>query len=205
LALYLKVEQNKTVASAVMNKLKESAGLTMLVPYLSIRKNVFNAGSQNLSFRLNRLEGVTLVKAIHIPNNETESKETTYDNSNVDADKVSSLYTSLDNNRLQDFNITCETDNLDWMIMQSKLKGSVYLSRDMYRYNWFYEDSWNYVCGLNDEKNVDDQNLNTGLLLKDEVKYDVTIPSSDTPALIWYSCFVTNRELKITTSSATIK
>jgi hypothetical protein len=212
LQLYLAVEQNTGIVSSVVSQMK-SGGLTVAIPYLYSYKTALSGTSQNLSTRLNSGHGISLLKAITVPYDRAEDVNTTYNHNNLSAARVTSLYTLMNNNRLQEFDIECKANtDLDWMAMFDKLKGSVIQSKDMYKYNWFYEDSFDYVTGMNDEKNVDEQNLMSGLSLKEEIKYDVytTIPSftvgTDTNSPInWWSFFVVNRMLHIASDKITLK
>ena len=67
----------------------------------------------------------------------TVVKATAANNINYNRSKVQIFYTMLDNERLQEFNMSCANYD-DYMQMRDKLKGSVLQDADIYYYNWVW-------------------------------------------------------------------
>jgi hypothetical protein len=203
LELMLSIEQNEKIAAQVVQTMKGS-GLHIMVPYLYGNKTSLNGTSQSLSSRFNSGHGQTLLKAISIPYG-AEEKNTFYDHTNVSAAKVSSFYTQLNNGRIQEFNVDCSANvDYDYMCMKKFLRGSVYQSKDMYKYGWFWLDSFENDTNPSEEQNVDDSNLVSGLPLSSEVKYDL-YATTVSGTYYWHTFFVCQRMLSIKSDGVSIK
>lgn len=179
LILYLACEQNEAINQQLITQYK-SSGLSMLIPYTYLfRYNPGELSSASITIRLSRANGIRLQKIYLSAFNSAESAATSYDCSNnttaddVGTTKIQTFYTMLDNNRLQDININCANSE-DYMMLESKLKGSVVQSADIYKYNWFWLEDFTGA----ENKLIDDyDNLEAGLNLDVERKYDFNMLS----------------------------
>ena len=97
----------------------------------------------------------------------------------------------LDQNRLQDFNA-----NLDWMFLENKLKGSLYLDSDIYAYNWFWEDDWSDSKSLS-QKEAEDENMLSGLDLSVEKEWQFVGTDLVSANYNHYTFVVTQRMLTV--------
>lgn len=195
LTLYLAVETNPEITNQLRSQVA-GGGINILIPYVyTYKTNLGPSASQTVSLRFNRGHGIRLSKIYHsvFNNNETVSTgvdsvggnpftiASAYDNDNraviaggvnalTNRSKVQVFYTMLDNERLQEFNLTC-ANNDDYMLLKDKIKGSVISSSDMFYYNWFWLEDF---TGMEDRsaepKNKD--NLEVGLDLSIERKWD---------------------------------
>lgn len=203
LEMMLAVEQNENISSQVVSAMK-GKGLHIMIPYLYAYKTNLSGTSQTLSTRLNSGHGQKLLKAVAVPFG-TEASNTFYDHTNVAAAKVTSFYTLLNNDRMQEVNVDCSVNvDYDYMYMKKFLRGSVYQSKDMYKYGWFWMDSFDSCSSVGDEKNVDDSNLISGKSLDSEIKYDL-YASTVSGTYNWHSFFVVQRSLMITKDAVAIK
>jgi hypothetical protein len=205
LTLYLAIEQNEEISKAVYSKMK--SGMHVLIPaVVSGKTNITASSSQSLSTRLNSGHGRTLMRTYFAPFYTAESISTTYNHTNVANDKVVDLYTLVNNVRQQEYNVTCTANtDLDYMLMKKTLHGSVVLSKDIYKYNWFFSDNFDHVKSMDEEKNVDESNLICGLPLTEEIKYDVYMTTASTNGYNWYSFFVVSRILSISPDKITVQ
>lgn len=195
LTLYACIEQNPVIIQEVMNK-ASSGTLTYLVPYVhSLKQSVGTTTSQNLSVRYSRNHGEKLKKILWSPFNIVENINTTYDNTNIGAIKVTSYYTMLNNVRFTQFNYDTATGE-DWMDKKHLFKGSCILSSNEYYYNWTHVEDF---TNGNDNVNVDGgYDLNTG-----EVKYDI-IATTANAQYMHYIYAIVQRKLTITPNGISI-
>jgi hypothetical protein len=185
IALYLAVEKNEGIVNSLRSQIL-SSGLNVLIPYVYTFKNTLPAG-QNISIsqRFNRGHGRRLLKLYHSAFNSVESINTAFDHSNVihytaggalDGGKILSYYTLLNNERLQEFDLDCRQLN-DWEYHKEKLRDSVLQDSRVYSVNWFHCDDW---TGIFDSKKKDEKdNLETGLTLDLEQRWDIYITSAN--------------------------
>lgn len=166
LQLYLAVEQRQDIINGLRQKI-QSSGLSVLIPYVHVYKTTLSGGSQNVTLRFDRGHGMRLVKLYHSLFSNTESKNTAYDHDNRAGAKVTSYYTTLDSQRIQDFNVAPASFE-DYLIHQDKLKGSAILNSDVYQYNWFHCDDWSGTKPLY----VKEQNKVAGLDLSVERRWE---------------------------------
>jgi hypothetical protein len=195
LTLYLAVETNQEIVNQLRTQVA-SGGVNILIPYVyTYKTNLGPSASQTVSLRFNRGHGIRLCKIYHsvFNNNETVSTgrdnaagnpftiASAYDNDNraviaggvnalTDRSKVRVFYTMLDNERIQEFNLTC-ANNDDYMMLKDKLKGSVIASSDMFYYNWFWLEDFTGISDKSKEPENKD-NLEVGLDLSVERKWD---------------------------------
>lgn len=181
LQLYLATERNQTIVNQLRQKV-ESGTMSVMIPYVhSYKTNL--TGNASVSLRFNRGHGVRLQKIYHSVFNQTESKNTAYDNSNLTAAtqlpgaKITSFYTMLNNNRLQEFDVVTANYE-DFMILKPSLKSSVIQNSNISAYNWSWIENFIENLSPEDRKNLPYNNLRVGLDLTLEQKWDIylTIP-----------------------------
>ena len=93
-------------ANFVLRTQIASSGFQVLIPYCYTYKTALNGTSQTVSLRFNRGHGIKLKKIYHSIFNSTEQANTAYDCSNLAGAKTQVFYTMLDNNRIQEYNLT---------------------------------------------------------------------------------------------------
>ena len=198
LALYLAIEKNEAIVNSLRSQIL-SSGMNILTPYVYTYKNNLNGQTATVSLRFNRGHGRRLLKIYTSPFNTVENINTAFDNNNFQAGRISSYYTLLNNERLQEFDLNCR--NLDdWSYMKEYLRDTVLQDSKVYQLNWFHKDDW---TGKFDKK-IDDDNLETGLPLDLEQKSDVyfTLPA---PAQYnYYSFAITQKMLTVGPQGITV-
>jgi hypothetical protein len=130
------------------------------------------------------------------PYHATESANTAYDHDNIGGGKVTSYYTALDSERLQDSNVTISTLD-DWFLHRNMLKGSILQGSDVYRYNWVHIDDFtsrpSHVDAIS---SVPRENLVAGLPLSVDrrLKFNATTVSAN---YNWYQFAIVQRFLRV--------
>ena len=186
LYLYLAMERNPLLAAAVIATV-QNTGMIVNCPYVYSFKNIPGAStSQNISIRLNRSNGTHLKKIIHSILPATETLNNRFDRSTV----VTSYYTSLNNQRLQQFDLVA-SDQLDFMYNYENCKDSMINNLDTYNHNWFHLDK--FEDNLSTDPN---SNVASGIPLSIEQKYDINVTCAAT-AYNHYTFCITNRLLVI--------
>lgn len=216
LTLYLAVEKNPEIVNQLRSQIA-SSGFSVLIPYVYTYKyNLGPAGSQTVSLKFNRGHGRTLVKIFHSVFNNGESisgagaaaRATAYDNDNRSTrSKTQVFYTMLDNERLQEYNLTTANGD-DYFLLKDKLKDTVYLNSDIFYYNWFWLEDFSGIT----KETTNEQNLETGLDLSVERKWDfygVTMNTSNNVnanlgQYNHYTYAVTQKMLTVTSSGITV-
>jgi hypothetical protein len=175
--------------------------MSILVPYVyTYKTNLGVSTSQNVSLRFNRGNGRRLKKIYHSLFHNTESSNTAYDHSNDNAGRITNYYTLLNNNRLQEYNLDC-TQLDDFMLIKKQLKGSVIQTSAVFTYNWFHLEDF---TGMYDDNHRDDKdNLETGLPLELEQKWDIYLTTASA-AYNHYSFAITEKMLTISSSGIEI-
>jgi hypothetical protein len=206
LSFYLAVDKNSEIVNSLQSRIVSPSGLQVLIPYVYTYKfNSSLASSHSTSYRFNRGHGMKLMKVYTSAFNNTESANTAYDNNNRGTSKINVFYTMLDNERIQEFNLQTATFD-DYSLLRPMLKGSVIQSADIYYYNWFWCDDWSgYVDKESNHENK--QNLETGLDLNRERKYDfyaLTVNNAGTAQYNYYTFAVTQKMLTVSASGITV-
>lgn len=199
LNLYLASETNSMIVNALKQKVS-SGQFSMLIPYVHSYKTNLGGANQNISLRFNRQHGERLLKVYSTVFNNTETTCLAYDNDNTAGAKVTSYYTSLNNNRLQDFNVTVANDE-DWLLHMDLVKNSVIQNVSIYKYNWFHVDDFGGIK-LQDTQGA--FNVRTGLPLDIEQKLDVNYTTAGNN-LNHYNFAVTQRVLNIGAGGITVQ
>lgn len=182
ICIYMAVETNPDLANSTMN-IAMSSGLRCYVPYTHSHKiNIPSGTVHNVSLRMNRSHGRLLRSITISPFNTNESGYLAYDNTNTDtAPKIDSYYTSLDSQRIQEFNVVCGAANVspkrydDWLIHKDMLKGSMIQNTYQYYNNWFHCEDFSYIShSVKDAINSDEASLILGEDLSVEKRWDFT-------------------------------
>lgn len=179
--VYIAVEQNPVIISESIAKRNSVEGMNLLFPYVYTNKQSLNGTSQSVTLRFNRGNGMKLQKIYHSLFAGTETLNNIYDHHNLPdvtgppavVRKVKQFYTMLDNNRLQQFNLSAAALD-DYLLMKDKLKGSVIQSSNIYQYNWFWLEDFTVPSNMidNDVNGVESDNIVQGLDLSQERKWD---------------------------------
>lgn len=204
LALYLAIEKNDEITNQLRSQIL-SGGLNILIPYVYTFKFNLGGGSQTVSIRLNRGHGRKLKKIFHSVFNGAETSNTAYDNDErhyiANIAKIQRFYTLLDNQRLQEYDLTLQ-DYDDYFYQKDKLKDTLLYTSDVYYYNWVWIEDW---TGLSDKtiNPKDTSVLETGLSLDLERKWDFygTMVAGN---YNHYTFAVTEKMLTITSQGITV-
>lgn len=204
LQMYLAIETNQDVVNQIKEKKNSSDGLSILMPYVYGNKVLLAAGSVAVSLRFNRGHGLKLLKIYHQPILGPETIGTTaYLANNAASAEITDFYTLLNNQRLQEFNITCANGE-DWMLLKDRLKGSCMISRGVYNYNWVWLDDFSgYIAPINENIRPDDDNFIRGIDLSTEQKWDIFLTQA-AANLSHYTFSVTQKMLVINSSGIQI-
>jgi hypothetical protein len=179
LSLYLALESNPLICTQLISAV-QSGQFGIIIPFTYVFRSSFSAAtvSQNVSIRLNRAYGKTLKRIYHVIYNNTQTGITRYDHQNTYTtaspnDGIKSYYTTLDNDRRQEFDIST-TRNEDWLLIRNDLEGSLVDRASTYRYKWFVLDKFDddHV-----EKKIDW--IDSGIPLDYERKWDYIGTSGD--------------------------
>ena len=149
LALYCSQERNSAVVESLQQQVSSQQGFSLLVGYPSLFRNQRSGTSQSITIRANRSHGQTL-KAITYACYDQDTDEKYYYRDNTGERSVSSYYTAVNNQRLQEFNIDASRDE-DWMVHRISTRGTPVANATIYKYNWFHEDRFD-----NNDTNQDD-------------------------------------------------
>jgi len=216
MTLYLAVEKNPAIVTSLMNQVS-STGLSLLVDYIyPYKQNVGASTTQSVSIRYNRGHGRKLKKIIASIFNNTETNQTAYDCSNLTqqvinnavapnvvdltiGSKVSNFYSLLNNNRLQEFNLDCTIGD-DYKYLKPYLKDTVIQNWNIYANNWFWMDDFTKLGHCHEK----DKNLDDGIPLDVEQKWDIYYTMPAAVAYNHYIYAITQKMLTINTAGITL-
>lgn len=203
--LYLAVETNRLLIETIVRQMSTN-GLRVLCPYMIAQKYTSTASeTQNVQQRLNRAWGRSLLRVYHSVFNESERNHLAYDNNNLDGAKVKELYTTLDNDRLQESNLVAyktgsTSANEDYQALAELIKGTSYQSPTHFQMNWSWVDDW---TGRSPVHHRVYDIAETGLSLSTERLWQIYL-SMTSAAYNHYSFFITQKLLTITPSQIMI-
>lgn len=148
LCMYLAVETSRDIMTEFMNKM-QSGGVKILCPFAYNFKQTTAANSTNASVqqRLNSGHGRRLLHVYFSSFTTGGINHLAFDNYNQTsqtndvAAKVQSFYTSLDNQRIQQYSLRPQYLE-DFMLMKPLLKNCPVSTADVYRASWTYVDSF---------------------------------------------------------------
>lgn len=194
IAFYLAIEQDLGIAQQIIDK--ASTGLTIPIPFVYSYKTNLSSTSQSLSLRFNRAHGRKLRKIYHAPYCGTENIYFQYYRENLRGAKtVTSFYTLLNNERLQEFNVDT-TQFQDYMLLSHKLDRSAIQSVQEYQYGWFWVEDFTSEGPLWSHESQD-ITLSSGIPLDSEQKWDIFMTMANARAQNHYNFAVTEKTLLI--------
>jgi hypothetical protein len=139
-SLFLALETNQDIISQLRNKV-QTTGLTLQIPYVYTQKYASSSSSSASLFqRFNSGMGQRLVRFYYSAFHTTESGLTAFDNSNI-TPKITDIYTSLNNQRLQEYPLVLAKSE-DYMFNEQLFRESCIISVNMYKYNWIHCDNF---------------------------------------------------------------
>jgi hypothetical protein len=200
--LYLAIERDEMINQQIREKINSPEGLSVLIDYVYNQRTAFSQSVlQSSSIRLSRANGRSVKKLFYSVFPGTETTNNTYNNSNNNGSKVVEWYDQIDNRRLVDYNVNCQTANLeDWMFMREYLKGSVIQTSNMFQYNWCIVRNFaDTVSALEKPQVAYGVNWIQGMPLDSEVKYDFVATTTNN-AFTHYLFAVCQKTLKISQS-----
>lgn len=192
LGLYVAMERNQEIVNTIREKIL-TGGFSLMYPAIWCNKASLTGTSQNVTLRFGRSHGLRLIKNYHSVYDSTESSNTAYNHSNLAAAKVTSFYTMLNNNRLQDQNIACANGD-DYLMLSDKLRGSLIQNSNIYNFNHLWIDDFSNEPSPSEK--IDESNIAKGIPLDIEVKYDY-LATVVNGTYIHYDYSVTQRMLNI--------
>ena len=195
LSFYLAVEQDLNIANQIISKVN-TEGLQIAIPYVySYKLSLPQATNHTISLRFNRAHGKKLRRIYHAPNHTTDANVYAYCRDNLGGlNSVSTVYTLLNNERLQEYNADC-TKAQDYMTLRNKLSGTTYINLDNYQNNWFWVDDFTTENSLA-SREAHDINLSSGIPLDSEQKWDIYMTTANR-AFAHYDFAVTEKEVSI--------
>lgn len=199
--LYLAVEVNDYITENLRQQVNSPNGMSMLMDYPNTFNFPLQSNLQSFSIFADSAMGIKLKRIYWAPFFQAPaSLNLTYDTSNITAGtnvKITQVVTKLNNKNIVQNPIDC-TINQDYIIMKDKMKNSLIQNLNIYKYQWFWAESFDGqdLC-------EHDQNLDVGLPLTREVKYDVTLNTTNT-ALSHYAYVITLRNLIIRRNNVTL-
>jgi len=205
--LLLRTETNPEIVNQLRSQVL-SSGMNILIPYVYTYKNSLVGGTQTVSIRMNRGNGINLVKIYHSVFNSNETVNTTTDNA---AGNTAGRATAYDNDNRPYVTNLANTDGAvanfqarskvlsfytmldnnriqefdlntvtfdDYKINKNMFKGTVIQGMDQYYFNWVWIENWS---GTEELHSHVDTNKLTGLDLSRERKWDFYATSVQLP------------------------
>jgi len=193
LQFYHAVETNEAMIATIKSTFVNT-GLSYLIDWVHVDNTSLTGTSQSFYVKYGRTHGRTL-KRIYWCQTPTApaTPNLLYETAIGDGVNIVSFYTRLDGQRIIQYDIQCTeaNGNQDYMLMKDKMKGNSYQNIDIYKYNWFWCESFDGLKLIEHE-----DTLETGLSLDVEKKYDVDLRTANTP-FTYYIFAVTQKELLI--------
>ena len=202
ITFFCAIEKDLSICNNIMSKI-QSSGLSIPIPFVySYKQSLGASTSQTISIRLNRAHGKKLRRIYHAPYHTTETGVYAFMRDNLGGVKtVTNLYTMLNNDREQDFNIDTSKAQ-DHMILNTKIKGSCYVNVDSFQNKWFWVSDYTSSEPLW-SKESQDVNLSSGIDLSSEQKWDIYMTTTNR-AFNHYNFVVTEKELRIAPGQITV-
>lgn len=176
LCLYVCQERNAEIVQSLATATRTGEGMTFLCEYPTTFSQTRSTTTQNISIRLNRSFGASLVavKNCVFANGSNNLK---YDRDTDGSTKVVSYHTDINNNRLLDFNpVIADLDA--WMIHKDRLANTPVLNETIYNENWFHEDRFDNGVRQFRDGEVDDSTY-AGVSLDDEIRYNISYTTTN--------------------------
>lgn len=192
--VFTAIEQNPVITQSIMDKFNSSS-FSFLVPYIYSNKQSLTSASQNISLKYNAAHGRKLKRVLHSLFESTETGYLALENNNLADNKVLSYYNMVNNTRISQFNYDTSSSD-DWLALKHLTKGMSLLSS-----NEFY---YNYVMATDFIEGSHDPNLDDGLSLETEVKWDF-IGTTANATHMHYVYAVTTKMLTISPNGVTLQ
>jgi hypothetical protein len=169
-AFYAAQEKSASVVEALNAATGSPQGMSFVVEYPTTYTNSRSGTQQNITLRINKFAGSSLV-AVKNTVFSGGSYNARYDR-DTDGDAiVSSYYTNINNNRLQQFEVDISAGDA-YMLHKERLHNTPALNQTIYKENWFHEDRFDNGNRSKDDGEVD-ENVYAGIDLSQEVRYDL--------------------------------
>jgi hypothetical protein len=191
--LLLAVEQSLPIKATLTSRVA-SAGYSLMVPFLYGFQNTLTANSTtSVQYRLNRGHGVNLMRVMSAVYNLDNVPAGVLNAWNNSGEKYSDLFTSLDNTRIQDSNMSTAAHDT-YRYMRRMLEGSSVTGAGSLESNNMYVDSFN------NSKMIDvvsrDMALG-GVELDTERLYGATYTLGNNGNKTLYTWAIVQRELRV--------
>lgn len=202
--LFLAVEQDPLIIQGLRQQVA-SGGFSTLIPYIYCYKTALNGSTHTISLRFNRGHGRRLQKVYTSSFTSTETLNNAYNCSNLavatglNGNIVSSFYSMLNNQRIQEINMNCAKYD-DWNFLQQKLQGCVIQNSNIYGFNWFWVDDFTELEKLYHSNPNDD----IGIPLDVEQKYDLYLTMNGTLNRNNYTFAVCQKMLTVSAAGITV-
>ncbi len=206
------LEENPIIANECKAITETAEGVNILHDFVyTSRQTIGMSSAAGIITRTNRSQGMTLKKIYTSIYKTTESLNTSYDHSNLPlitllGNKIDTLFTTMDNRRLQDFNLNCSGPvggGDDYMLLKDKLKGSCILDQNVYTRNWFWLDSWEEERPFSDMP-IEEQNYMVGLDLSSEKDYQFNTTTQSANPNLYFTFTIVQRMVNISPRGLTI-
>lgn len=177
ISLRLAVEKNPVIVESIVNKCKEAGGMNVIIPFANSYKQTIGSGTnQTVTLRLNRSHGSHLLRVYYGYMLTTQAN--VYSNRYLHT-IPDSYYTSLENERLQQFDLDC-TRGDDYEYMRDLLKDTCIQNAVMHQRSWVHVDDFTGKKHIKEREDIYKKNIICGLPLDKEYKYDVNIVDAST-------------------------
>ena len=181
-----------STAENVTIKVNSSHGKRLQKIYYTIVNGDGNGALSNLQYDISNLGYV-----VTVPNNTNVALNTMANGLQIGY-KIQQFQTFLDNKPLQDYIVNCTTGD-DYTLQMPYLKDSLILDSSMFAYNWCWVERFDDLLSPADKPfKVPNSNLEVGLDLSVEHKYDFVSICNPYSTLVHYAFLVAQRELHIT-------
>lgn len=209
-ALFIATEQNQIIKQQVAG-LVASGKFTMNLPYIHYYYNNRNGGGQQaISLRFNTAHGKRINSVLHVPVNASASAHLVYDGTNFLSQKITQFYSTVNNARQLDFNLTCsDTDDASlpttsWLAVRDYIRGTVAgLSENVYLSNFFIYDTFDDTK-YGEDLATPSWNLIAGKNLEQEVKWDLIATQTGGTNLDHYTFVRVSKQLTILPNLVTV-
>jgi hypothetical protein len=199
--LSLAIEENLSIVSGLLSKIASPEGFSLVIPYTYSNSISLTGTSNTVTLRVNRANGLTLDKIYHSVFNAAAPNAqnlAVYDNSNLAAAKVTSFYTNLNNQKMNQYDYSIANED-DYKVLKHFLLDSTIQTSNIYYYNWTWVQLFRQgtiMPQYNSDNIIQGIDLNQG-----EQKWDF-VASTVAPAINYnhQSFIVCKRKLIITSA-----
>ena len=200
IGLYLAIESDPNIIQSVVSEFNTS-GIDLPIDYVYTYKTSFAAANPSVTARYSRSHGRHLKKIFYAAYHANEvglSAYLRYNDLGVyesagSIQPITRLYTMLNNERLNEFDIDCTTQQ-DWMLLERFLKGSAVQGVRDFQTTWFWLENF-----ISEEPlwKTHDSTFVSGVNLDSEVKYDVYLNTPGAQILNHYLFAIVSKMLHL--------